>query len=145
MAGRTPTKPQPRGMMAMLPATVWTRTFSTGVKGKARWRLRVLKRPKPMSEAGMVIMLTQPVCRPKYMLEKQMTRPTKRPAATPRRVKLRPWGSNFGGWPESPCWRRVVSLVLVSSSLSSRRSTPELRASLSGAMGLVFKPGGGRS
>lgn len=96
MAGSTPTKPQPSGMMAIEPATVWTRTFSTGEKGKDRWRDRVLKMPKPMSEAGMVIMLTQPVWRPKYMLEKQMTRPTRRPAATARRVKLRPWTSSPG-------------------------------------------------
>jgi hypothetical protein len=57
----TPTNPQPSGMMAMLPATVWTRTFSTGEKGNSRWRERSLKNPKPIKLAGMVMVLTQPV------------------------------------------------------------------------------------
>lgn len=96
MAGSTPTNPQPSGMMAMEPATVWTRTFSTGEKGKDRCRDRVLNIPKPMREAGMVIMLTQPVWRPKYILEKQMTSPTRRPAAMARSVKLRPSTSSPG-------------------------------------------------
>lgn len=46
--------------------------------------------PKPMRDAGMVMVLTQPVCRPKYMLEKQMTRPTRRPTRRPRGVKEAP-------------------------------------------------------
>lgn len=36
---------------------------------------------------------TQPVWRPKYILAAHMTVPTLRPAATPRTVKLRPWGN----------------------------------------------------
>ena len=56
--------------MAMLPATVCTRTFSTGVKGKLRCGDKVLKIPKPRSDAGIVMVLTQPVWRPKYMFEK---------------------------------------------------------------------------
>jgi hypothetical protein len=51
--------------------------------------------PKPISEAGMLMVLTQPVCRPKYMLLKQMTRPTARPTSRPRRVKEEP--SMMGG------------------------------------------------
>ena len=35
----------------------------------------------------MVMVLTQPVCRPKYMLEKQITRPTARPTRMPRAVR----------------------------------------------------------
>jgi hypothetical protein len=77
-------------MIAMLPATVWTKTFSTGEKGNLRWRETVLKKPKPSRLAGMLMVLTQPVWSPKYMLEKQMTRPTRRPTARPRAVKLRP-------------------------------------------------------
>jgi hypothetical protein len=46
--------------------------------------------PKPIRDAGMVMVETQPVCRPKYMLEKQITRPTARPTMTPRGVKLWP-------------------------------------------------------
>ena len=87
----TPTKPQPKGMMAMLPATVWTRTFSTGENGNLRCLDKSLKKPKPIKLAGMVIVLTQPVWRPKYMLEKQMTRPTRSPTRMPRSVKLWPW------------------------------------------------------
>jgi hypothetical protein len=70
-------------MMAMLPATVCTNTFSTGEKGNVRWRETNLKKPKPRRLAGIVIVLTQPVCRPKYMFEKQMTSPTARPTNTP--------------------------------------------------------------
>jgi hypothetical protein len=46
--------------------------------------------PNPMRLAGMDMMDTHPVCRPKYMLEKQMTVPTRSPTTTPRTVKLRP-------------------------------------------------------
>jgi hypothetical protein len=43
----------------------------------------------------MLMVLTQTVCRPKYMLLKQMTRPTARPTSRPRRVKEEP--SMMGG------------------------------------------------
>ncbi len=80
--------------MPMLPATVCTSTFSTGEKGSFRRRGRELKKAKPIRLDGIDMVLTQPVCKPKYMLEKQMTRPTSRPTKMPRTVKLRPslWG-----------------------------------------------------
>lgn len=49
-----------------------------------------MKKPNPRRLAGIVMVLTQPVWSPKYMLEKQMIRPTPRPTAMPRAVKLRP-------------------------------------------------------
>lgn len=61
----TPTKPQPRGMMAIPHATLCSRTFSTGEKGKRRWGLRRRKMPNPMRLAGMDMMDTHPVCSPK--------------------------------------------------------------------------------
>lgn len=47
--------------------------------------------PKPSRLAGMVMVETQPVCNPKYMLEKQMMVPTARPTRTPRTVREWPW------------------------------------------------------
>lgn len=104
--------------MAMLPATVWTRTFSTGVNGKRMCWETMRNKPKPIRLAGSVMVLTlramlamgplhaattmlrhpyQPVCSPKYMLEKQITRPTSSPTRIPRNVKLRPAGVGAAG------------------------------------------------
>jgi hypothetical protein len=71
-------------------ATLWSNTFSTGENGNLRCGARSLKIPKPMRLAGIDMMETHPVCKPKYILEKQMMVPTARPATTPRSVKLRP-------------------------------------------------------
>lgn len=71
-------------------ATLCSKTFSTGEKGNRRCGASSLKMPNPMRLAGMDMMDTHPVCRPKYMLEKQMTVPTMSPTTTPRSVKLRP-------------------------------------------------------
>jgi hypothetical protein len=76
--------------MAMPQATLWSKTFSTGEKGNLRCGARSLKMPNPIRLAGIDMMETHPVCKPKYMLEKQMTVPTARPANTLRSVKLRP-------------------------------------------------------
>jgi hypothetical protein len=46
----------------------------------------------PIRLDGIDMIDTQPVWRPKYMLAEHITVPTPRPAATPRTVKLRPWG-----------------------------------------------------
>jgi hypothetical protein len=51
---------------------------------------RALKKANPIREEGMLILDTHPVCRPKYMLEKQITRPTARPTRIPRVVKFCP-------------------------------------------------------
>jgi hypothetical protein len=77
-------------MIAMPQATLWSNTFSTGENGNLRCGARSLKIPKPMRLAGIDMMETHPVCKPKYILEKQMMVPTARPATTPRSVKLRP-------------------------------------------------------
>lgn len=89
-APTTPTNPHPSGIIAMPQATLCSRTFSTGEKGNLRCGARSLKMPKPIRLAGMDMIETHPVCKPKYMLEKQMMVPTARPARTPRAVKLRP-------------------------------------------------------
>jgi len=52
-------------MIAMPQATLWSNTFSTGVKGKRKCGRRSLKMPKPMRLAGMDMMDTHPVWRPK--------------------------------------------------------------------------------
>lgn len=44
--------------MAMLPATVWTRTFSTGENGSRICLETMRNRPKPIRLAGSVIVLT---------------------------------------------------------------------------------------
>lgn len=51
--------------MAIPHATLCSSTFSMGVKGKLRWRERSLKMAKPIKLAGMDMMDTHPVCRPK--------------------------------------------------------------------------------
>ena len=51
----------------------------------------VLKKAKPIREAGMDMLDTQPVCRPKYIFEKQMMMPTAMPTRRPRIVKF--WGA----------------------------------------------------
>jgi hypothetical protein len=86
----TPTNPHPSGIMAMPQATLCSRTFSTGENGNLKCGARSLKIPKPMRLAGIDMIETHPVCKPKYMLEKQIIVPTARPAKTPRIVKLCP-------------------------------------------------------
>ncbi|CEI69996.1 unnamed protein product [Fusarium venenatum] len=86
----TPTNPHPSGMMAIPQATLCSRTFSTGENGNLKCGARSLKIPKPMRLAGIDMIETHPVCKPKYMLEKQIIVPTARPAKTPRMVKLCP-------------------------------------------------------
>jgi hypothetical protein len=70
------------------PATDWIKTFSTGVNGNLSVFATTLKYANPMSAEGMAIPLTQPVCNPKYILEKQMTIPIAEPTKTPRSVKF---------------------------------------------------------
>jgi hypothetical protein len=60
------------------------------VNGRSRCFNRVLKKAKPIREAGMLMVETHPVCSPKYIFEKQMTRPTPRPTSIPRTVKFCP-------------------------------------------------------
>ncbi|CAF3573046.1 unnamed protein product [Fusarium graminearum] len=76
--------------MAIPQATLCSRTFSTGEKGNLKCGASSLKMPKPMRLAGIDMIETHPVCKPKYILEKQIMVPTARPARTPRRVKLSP-------------------------------------------------------
>jgi hypothetical protein len=86
----TPTRPHPSGIIPMLPATVWTRTFSTGENGSLRCFESSLKKPKPIKLAGIAMMLTHPLWRPIEMLVHAKTRPMASPTATPLAVKLRP-------------------------------------------------------
>jgi hypothetical protein len=84
----TPTKPHPRGIVPTDPATDCTRTFSTGVKGYDSVLETALNHAKPSRALGMAILETHPVCRPKYVLEKQMTVPIASPRSSERRVKF---------------------------------------------------------
>jgi hypothetical protein len=52
-------------MMAIPHATLCSSTFSTGVNGKLKYFDSNLKMAKPMRLAGMDMMDTHPVCRPK--------------------------------------------------------------------------------
>jgi hypothetical protein len=52
-------------MIAIPHATLWTSTFSTGSKGNLRCGFSNLKIPKPIRLAGIDMMDTHPVCRPK--------------------------------------------------------------------------------
>lgn len=100
-------------------ATLCRRTFSTGENGKRRCGESSLKMPKPMRLAGMDMMDTQPVCRPKYMLEKQMTVPTASPARTALTVKLRPGIDLVTMMPKCRCRREAAADAMLLAMSSS--------------------------
>lgn len=71
--------PAAKGMVAVATATVCKYTFSLGPKAGERVCWKGLNMAKPNKEACKDIMDIQPVCRPKYMFEKHMRLPIKRP------------------------------------------------------------------
>ena len=84
-AGTMPTKPPASGIVAVATPIVWISTFSRGPNGAAPGRDASGRTSrKPTSAHWIEPIVTQPVCRPKYMLVKHSTVPTSRPTTTPR-------------------------------------------------------------
>lgn len=59
-----------------------------GVNGYDRYLEKTLKTEKPIRADGMAMVLIHPVCSPKYVLEKVMRAPIRRPTSRDRVVKL---------------------------------------------------------
>lgn len=82
--------PAARGMVAVATEVVCTMTFSSTVKPFMQSKqCRTLKTPKPKMADCKLPMVTQPVCSPKYVFEKQRMLPTHSPVATARMVSWR--------------------------------------------------------
>mmetsp|Transcript_130175 Transcript_130175/g.259675 ORF Transcript_130175/g.259675 Transcript_130175/m.259675 type:complete len:393 (+) Transcript_130175:320-1498(+) len=84
-AGTIPTKPPANGIVAVATLTVCSATFSCGPNGfPGPGHNRNMM--KPTTAAWMEPIVTQPVCRPKCMLVKQSSVPTRRPPKAARAV-----------------------------------------------------------
>lgn len=82
--------PAARGIVAVATEVVCTMTFSSTVKPFMQLKqCRTLKTPKPKMADCKLPMVTQPVCSPKYVFEKQRMLPTHSPVATARTVSWR--------------------------------------------------------
>lgn len=88
MEGMTLMKPAAIGIEAAALATVWIKTFSSGLNGKDSCFVKVLWAPNPSNAACIVVAMDHPVCNPKYMLEVQSGIPRTIPQRSPRKVRL---------------------------------------------------------
>eukprot|EP00967_Tisochrysis_lutea_P116342 scaffold187257_cov35-Tisochrysis_lutea.AAC.4 len=118
-AGIMPTKPADRGIVAVATPTVWRTTFSCALStcAEAGQKRNIAK---PTTAHCMLPIVTQPVCRPKYMLVKQSTVPIANP---PRHARIVSCGGPSG-------WSRRSSLL---TAMPSNDCTPVSRDSCGSA------------